>query len=174
MPVRPPHILAAALLAGGLFLPLAATAEVASVIPACPLLTPDEVAAVFGDPFAAAEQEPSGGGEGEGRMTTCFWTPADGKPGRNPVAGGLVLAAGRRRRCRLPRDAPHPRRGGVRPATAETLAIGDDALWDGDRVYVRKGGTSVTLATSLNALDATPDAKAKLEALAAIVAGRRL
>ena len=56
--------------------------------------------------------------------------------------------------------------------TAETLAIGDDALWDGDRVYVRKGGTSVTLATSLNALDPTPDAQAKLEALAADVAGR--
>ena len=56
--------------------------------------------------------------------------------------------------------------------TAETLAIGDDALWDGDRVYVRKGGTTVTLATSMNALDATPDAKAKLEALATIVAGR--
>ena len=172
MPARPPHILAAALLAGVLLPPLAATAEVASVIPACPLLTPDEVAAVFGSPFTAAEQEPSGGGEGEGRMTTCFWTPADGKPGATlslvvwswpPGDGG---AAGFLETLRILADETPDR------PPAETLAIGDDALWDGDRVYVRKGGTSVTLATSLNALDVTPDAKAKLEALAAIVAGR--
>jgi hypothetical protein len=171
MRLRAPYILTAALLVGAICLPLAATAEVAPVIPACPLLTPDEVAAVFGSPFAAAEQEPSGGGEGEGRMTTCFWTPADGKPGATlslvvwswpPGDGG---AAGFLETLRLLAEEESDR-------IAETLAIGDDALWDGDRVYVRKGGVSVTLATSPNALDTTPDAKAKLEALAAIVAGR--
>ena len=172
MPGRPPHILAAAILAGALFLPLAASAEVASVIPACPLLTPDEVGAAFGIPLRSAEQEPSGGGEGEGRMTTCLWTPADGEPGATlslvvwswpPGDGG---AAGFLETLRILAGEESDR-----PPT-ETLAIGDDALWDGDRVYLRKGGTSVTLATSLNALDATPDAKAKLEGLAAIVAER--
>ena len=143
MPVRPPHFLAAALLVGVTFLALPATAEVASVIPACPLLTPDEVAAVFGRPFAAAEQEPSGGGEGEGRLTTCFWTPADDEPGATlslvvwswpPGDGG---AAGFLETLRLLAGEESDR-------TAETLAIGDDALWDGDRVYVRKGGTSIS------------------------------
>jgi hypothetical protein len=172
MPVKPPDILAAVFLAGALFLPVAATAEVAAVIPACPLLTLDEVATAFGNPVVAAEQEPMGGGEGEGRMTTCFWTPADGKPGATlsivvwswpPGDGG---AAGFLDTLRiLAAESPD------RPP-AETLAIGDDALWDGDRVYVRKGGVSATLATSLNALDATPDARVKLEALAGIVAGR--
>jgi hypothetical protein len=161
---------AATFLGVGLFAP-PSMADVASVIPACPLLTPDEVTAVFGSPFMAAEQEPSGGGEGEGRMTTCFWTPADGTPGATlslvvwswpPGDGG---AAGFLETLRLLAGEESDR-------TAETLAIGDDALWDGDRIYVRKGGTSVTLATSLNALDATPDAKVKLEALAAIVAER--
>ena len=94
MPVRPPHLPAVALLAGGLFLPLPATAEVASVVLACPLLTSDEVAAVLGSPFAATEQEFSGGGEGEGRMTTCWLDPGRRQTGRNPVACGLVLAAG--------------------------------------------------------------------------------
>jgi hypothetical protein len=170
MPVRPPHI-CAALLAGILLLPLAATAEVASVIPACPLLTPDEVAAVFGVPLAAAEQEPSGGGEGEGRMTTCLWTPADGRLGATlslvvwswPAGDGG--AADFLETLRLLAGEESDR-------TAETLRFGDDALWDGDRVYLRKGGTTVTLATSLNALDATPDARTKLEALAIIVAER--
>jgi hypothetical protein len=162
---------AATLLCVGLFAP-PSMADVASVIPACPLLTAHEVTAVFGGPFAAAEQEPSGGGEGEGRMTTCFWTPADGRPGATlsivvwswpPGDGG---AAGFLETLRILSDESPDR------PPAETLAIGDDALWDGDRVYLRKGGTSVTLATSLNALDATPDARAKLETLGAIVAGR--
>jgi hypothetical protein len=170
MPERSPLILAA-LLVGATLLPIAATAEVAAVVPACPLLTPDEVATVFGSPLAAAEQEPSGGGEGEGRMTTCLWTPTGGKPGATlsvvvwswpPGDGG---AAGFLETLRLLAEEEPDR-------TTETLAIGDDALWDGDRVYVRKGGTSVTLATSLNALDPTPDARTKLEALAAIVAER--
>jgi hypothetical protein len=172
MPDRSSHVLAVALLAGTLFLPLSATAEVAPAIPACPLLTLDEVTAAFGQAVIAAEQAPMGGGEGEGRMTTCFWTPVGGKPGATlslvvwswpPGDGG---AAGFLETIRiLAEESPD------RPP-AETLAIGDDALWDGDRVYVRKGGVSVTLATSLNALDATPDARAKLEALAAIVAER--
>lgn len=172
MPERPPLILAAAVLVGATLLPLAATAQVASVIPACPLLTPDELAAVFGQPFAATEQEPSGGGEGEGRMTTCLWTPADGEPG---ATLSLVVwswppgdsgAAGFLETLRiLAEETPE------RPPV-ETLAIGDDALWDGDRVYLRKGGVSVTVAGSMNALDPIPDARAKLEALATIVAER--
>jgi hypothetical protein len=168
---RKARTVTAALLCIGLS-PLAALAEVAAVIPACPLLTPDEVAATFGIPLRSVEREPSGGGEGEGRMTTCLWTPADGKPGATlslvvwswpPGDGG---AAGFLETLRILGEETTDR------PPVETLAIGDDALWDGDRVYVRKGGTSVTLATSLNALDATPDAKAKLEALADIVAGR--
>ena len=171
--VRHPCSLASALLlAATLFLPLPATAEVAALVPACPLLTLDEVAAAFGKPVAAAEQEPMGGAEGEGRMTTCFWVPADGGPGATlslvvwswpPGDGG---AAGFLEALRIVAEEDPGR------PPVETLAIGDDALWDGDRVYVRKGGVSATLATSMNALDVTPDARVKLEALAGLVAER--
>jgi hypothetical protein len=162
---------AAVVLCAGPF-PLPAPAEVAVAIPACPLLAADEVAAVFGHRLEAAEEEPSGGGEGEGRMTTCLWTPAGGGLGATLA---LVVwswppgdhgAAGLLETVRILADETSER------PPVETLTIGDDALWDGDRVYLRKGGVSVTLATSMNALDATPDAKAKLEALAAIVADR--
>ena len=170
---RHPRSLASALfLAATLFLSLPTAAEIAAVIPACPLLTLDEVAAAFGKPVAAAEQEPTGGAEGEGRMTTCFWTPADGGLGATlslvvwswPAGDGG--AAGFLEALRIMAEE-YPDRPPV-----ETLAIGDDALWDGDRVYVRKGGVSATLATSMNALDVTPDAKVKLEALAGLVAER--
>jgi hypothetical protein len=145
-------------------------AETAAEIPACPLLSGDAIAEVFGKPVTAAEQPPSGGGPGAGRMTTCIWTPADGGlgatvslivwswPPGHPGAAGYVEAF---------RASGYPDR-----APPETVAIGDDALWDGDRLHVRKGDVSFTLATSLNALDATPDARPRLEALGAEVASR--
>ena len=150
------HIVAAALLCVGLA-PLAATADdVAAVIPACPLLTRRRGGRRLRPPLC---------GRGAGAL---------GRRRRRRADDDVLLDAGRRqawaRRCRWwcgrGRRATAALRGfleALRPLagedsdrTAETLAIGDDALWDGDRVYVRKGGTSVTLATSLNALDPPP------------------
>ena len=155
----------------GLVSPQAALAAPAAAIPACPLLTIPEVTAALGVPVEAVEQEPSGGGEGEGRMTTCLWTPVGGRlgstlslvvwswpPGDYGAAGFLEAL-----RAYAKEDPDRP---------VETLPVGDDALWDGDRVYVRKGDVNFTLATSLNALDPTPDARRKLEALAGLVAER--
>jgi hypothetical protein len=151
---------------------LPAFADVAPSIPACPLLTVDEVGTTLGVAVEAAEQLPSGGREGGGRMTTCLWTPAGGRLGATlslvvwtwPPGNGRALgylAALREATTEFP-DRPPP----------DTLAVGDDAVWDGDRLHVRLGEVNYTLATSLNALDATPDAKAKLQALALLVAAR--
>lgn len=152
--------------------PWPAFADVAPAIPACPLLTVAEVSATLGVAVEAAEQPPSGGGEGEGRMTTCLWTPSGGRLGATlslvvwtwPPGNGRALgylAALREAAADFPDRPPF-----------ETVAIGDDAVWDGDRLHVRQGEVTYTLATSLNALDPTPDAKAKLEALADLVAMR--
>jgi hypothetical protein len=147
-----------------------AAGEAAAEIPACPLLTPDEVVAAFGKPVAVAEQPPVGGAPGAGRMTTCFWTPADGGlgttlslvvwswPSGHPAAAGSVEAV---RLADLP-DRPAP----------VDVAVGDEAVWDGDRLHARKGNVGFTLAASLNALDPTPDAEAKLVALGEKVAAR--
>lgn len=144
----------------------------AAEIAACPLLTADEVAEAFGQPLVAAEQAPTGGSDGEGRKTACLWTPEGGRlgptlsvilwswPPGGPHALGYMqalVAAG----AQFP-DLPAP----------EPLDIGDAALWDGNSLHLRKGDMTVTLGTSLNALDDTPDAGAKLEGLAKIIAGR--
>jgi len=152
--------------------PLVAFAGFAPVIPACPLLTVEEVSETLGTTVEAAEQPPAGGGDGQGRMTMCLWTPSGGRLGPTlslvlwswPPDNGRALgylAAIRNAATELP----------GRP-TLETPAIGDDSVWDADRIHVRRGEVNYTLATSLNALDATPDAKAKLEALAGLVATR--
>jgi hypothetical protein len=148
----------------------AQAADGAAEIPACPLLTVDEVAAAFGKPVATTERPPMGGGAGQGRMTTCFFTPADGGlgttlslvvwswPPGHPAAAGYVEAV---RLAALP---------GRPPPVA--VAVGDEALWDGDRLHAQKGSVGFTLAASLNALDATPDAEEKLVALGEKVAAR--
>lgn len=162
-------ILLPALAAPSLALPVHA-AEVAAEIPACPLLEPEEVAAVFGKPVAVAEQPPVGGAPGTGRMTTCFFTPADGGlgttlslvvwswPPGHPAAAGYLEAV---------RLADFP----DRPAPV-AVAVGDEALWDGDRLHARKGSAGFTLAASLNALDPTPEAEERLVALGGKVAAR--
>lgn len=151
-------------------LPPALAAEAAPEIPACQLLTSDEVAAAFGKPVAVTERPPIGGGAGQGRMTTCFFTPADGGlgttlslvvwswPPGHPAAAGYIEAI---------RLAAGP---GSPPPVA--VAVGDEALWDGDRLHARKGSVGFTLAASLNALDPTPEAETKLLALGAKVAAR--
>lgn len=148
----------------------AQAADVAAEIPACPLLAPGEVAAAFGKPVAVAEQPPMGGAPGEGRMTTCFFTPADGGlgttlslvvwswPPGHPAAAGYLEAI---RLAGLP----------GRPVPV-AVAVGEEALWDGDRLHARKGSVGFTLAASLNALDATPEAETKLVALGEKVAAR--
>lgn len=144
----------------------------AAEVAACPLLTADEVESVFGQILVADEREPTGGGLNQGRMTTCIWSPAGGRlgptlsvivwswPAGSPGAAGY-LEAFQQIAAEYP-DLPQP----------EPLAIGDAALWDGNGVHVRKGDLTFSLATSMNALDPTSDARAKLEDLAAIVAGR--
>ncbi|MBN9020619.1 MAG: hypothetical protein J0H08_00630, partial [Rhizobiales bacterium] len=104
-------------------------AETAPAIPACPLLAVAEVGAAFDETVEAAEQAPVGGGPGEGRMTTCFWTPAGGAlgatvslsiwswPPGHPGAAGLLAAA---------HAADYPGR-----PPPEAVALGDDAVWDG-------------------------------------------
>jgi hypothetical protein len=170
MPLRL-AILSAAILLAVTSIGTAATASPAE-IPACPLLTADEVSAAFGQPLVAAEQEATGGGDGQGRRTTCLWTPAEGRlgptlsvmvwswpPGGSSAEGymdAFVAVAEQ-----FP-DLPAP----------EPLEIGDEALWDGNSFHLRKGDVTVTLGTSLNALDDTPDARAKLEDVAKIIAGR--
>ena len=113
-----------------------------------------------------------GGGEKQGRMTTCIWTPADNRlgptvslilwswPPGGPGAARFIEAF--RTVAEDYPDLPTP----------EPVAIGDEALWDGTGVHVRKGDMSFSLSTSLNALDDTPDARAKMQTLAGIVAGR--
>ncbi len=145
-------------------------AGVAPDIPACALLASDEVAAAFGEVVAETERPPVGGAAGQGRMTTCFWMPADGGPGatvsllvwswpeRHPAADGFLEAF---------RLAEHPDR---LPPVA--VAVGEEALWDGDRLHVRQGSVGFTLAASLNALDVPPDAEAKLVALGRQVVDR--
>jgi hypothetical protein len=141
-------------------------------ISACALIMPSEVATVLGTAMIAAEQAPMGGGEGRGRMTACFWSPEAGRLGPTlslmvwswpPGSAGATgyVEAFRTAAAEHP-DLPAP----------EPLAIADEALWDGTGVHVRKGDVSFSLGTSLNALDATPDARDKLEALANLVASR--
>ena len=146
----------------------AAPAEVA----ACPLLTADEIAAALGEPLVAVEQDPMGGGEKRGAHDHLH-LDAPRRPRADHVSDPLVLAARRgpgaarfieafRTIAEEYPDLPTP----------EPIGIGDEALWDGTGVHVRKGDMSFSLSTSLNALDDTPDAKAKMQGLAEIVAGR--
>ena len=148
----------------------AIAAELPADIPACPLLTVEEVGHAFHEAVEAAEQAPMGGGAGRGRQTVCFWTPAGGAlgatvsltvwswPSGHPGAAGSIDA------LRVPGDPGHP--------SPEAVALGDDAAWDGDRLHVRRGEVVFTLAASLNALDDVPDARPALEALAAKVLER--
>jgi len=156
-------ILAASLASAG-------AADAPPDIAACPLLSAGEVGDAFGEAVEAAEQVPMGGGPGRGRQTTCFWTPAGGAPGAtvslavwswpagHPGAAGFIEAI---------RGATYP----DRPAP-EAVAIGDEALWDGDRLHVLSGSVAFTLAASLNALDDAPEARPALEALAGSVVER--
>ena len=157
-----------------LLLPFAAApahaAEAPADIPACPLLTTTEVGAAFAETVEAAEQAPIGGGAGRGRQTMCFWMPAGGALGATVSLAvwswppGHPGAAGSIEAIRAVADPEYPR--------PETVAIGDDAVWDGDRLHVRLGSVVFTLAASLNALDAPPDARPALEELAAKVVER--
>jgi hypothetical protein len=152
MPLRPtfPAYALAAITTASL---LSGTASAAPAeVAACPLLTTDEVAAALGEPLVAAEQDPMGGGEKQGRMTTCIWTPANsglgptmslilwswppGSPGAARFIEAFRIVA---------EDYPDL-------PTPESVAIGDEALWDGTGMHVRKGDMSFSLSTSLNAL----------------------
>ena len=165
-----PTLLAAFLALAAVAILPARAAEAPPEIPACPLLTVDEVAAAFGTPVTATERPATGGGPGQGRMTTCFWAPAGGRlgatvslvvwswPAGHPAAPGYVEAI----RLAASPDRPPP----------ADVVVGDEAVWDGDRLHARKGDIGFTLAASLNALDAPPEAEAKLVALGATVADR--
>lgn len=139
--------------------------ESAATIPACPLLAPTEITEAFGTPVVADEQEPMGGETGAGRMTLCLFTPEGGRLGATVALTVWAWPAG------------HPGAAGQMTASADSpaaapLSIGDGAVWDGDRLTVRKGDVTFILATSLNALDATPGTQAGLEALARMVVER--
>lgn len=150
--------------------PPAIGAEAPPDIAACPLLTTAEVGTAFAETVEAAEQEPLGGGEGRGRQTMCFWTPAGGTLGATVSLAvwswphGHPGAAGSIEAIRAVADPGRP--------PPETVAIGDEAVWDGDRLHVRLGSVVFTLAASRNALDAPPDARPALEGLAGKVAER--
>lgn len=161
--------LALALLLPGGALP-ASAADTPADIDACPLLTAAEVGTAFDETVEAAEQEPMGGGAGRGRQTLCFWTPEGGAlgatvslavwswpPGHPGAAGSIEAMAA----------AATP----GRPAP-EAVAIGDEAVWDGDRLHVRLGSIVFTLAASRNALDDAANARPALEALARKVVQR--
>jgi hypothetical protein len=142
----------------------------AATIEACTLLTEQDITAATGTALGSGQEQMSaGGGENEGYMTSCNWrTPDDADafglvslivwswpPGTNGAANYIDAF---RKAAEEYDDVPEP----------ERLPLGDEGLWDGQTVNVRKGDTAFMLGASGDSFDP----KAASLALAANVLSR--
>jgi hypothetical protein len=142
-----------------------AGSAVAPRIEACALLTEEEIAAATGVALAGGQEQSSGGGgENQGHMTSCSWQTPD-----DAANFGLVVltvwswppgSTGAANYVDAFRKVAAEIGGTTEP---ETLAVGDEALWDGTNVNARKGDVSISISATAHANDSRTTAKALAE-----------
>ena len=143
---------------------------------ACSLITLDEVAAVVGGKVEKAERNDSGTVDDGGYSSTCVWmvtggTPLPAKPNA-PFNGGsfamlntITWPAGSGMAKKYLEDFRDAAKQNLIDNTPVPVQAGDEALWWGDGVAVRKGdvsfGVSVHVGTDKKAEQAMEEALAK-------------
>jgi hypothetical protein len=124
------------------------TTAKAKKIDACSLLAVAQVEAVVGQPIKPArEGRTAGGGENEGAMTSCHWD-ADSEALRAPDVTLMVWTwpAGTKGAENYINSFSEAHRQNASIPKPEPVSIGDEAIWDGMGVDVRKGNVNFSLA----------------------------
>lgn len=141
---------ATALLSGGAFC-VAQAAEPSLEINACELLTPAEITAAIGLPVDNGRRQDEGMSRDGQFSSTCFWTIEPGKapdetaPGRGRrfvILNAQRWPAGRDMAKRFLQAFHESADSGVIPNKPAPRKFGDEALWWGDGLAVRKGDVS--------------------------------
>lgn len=144
---------ATALLSGAMF-SAAQAAEASLEINACELLTPAEISAAIGLPVDNGRRQDEGISRDGQYSSTCFWTIEPGKvPDVTAPARGrrfVILNAHRwpagKGMAKKFLEAFHESADqGVIPSKPMARKFGDEALWWGDGLAVRKGDVSFGL-----------------------------
>lgn len=120
----------------------------AKKIDACSLLTPDQVQAVVGQPFKPARNgSTAGGGKNEGAMTSCHWDAAS-EAVRAPDVTLMVWTwpAGTKGAQNYIHSFSDAHKQDASIPEPEPVSLGDEAIWDGMGVDVRKGDVNFSLA----------------------------
>ena len=169
----------AATLAGASFA-TGSAAEVPKEINACALLTDAEVSAALGVPVEAGQRRDSGVTADGAFSSTCLWRVSadkDAKDPKRPLGGArfaILNAMAWSKTGKGPasflqsfRDAA---RDHIIDNTPVPLKIGEESLWWGDGVAVRKGDMSFGM--SVHLVDGRERERGMSEALAAKVLKR--
>ncbi len=143
---------------------------------ACSLIAKDDVAAVVGGTIAVSEQNDAGATEGEAYSSTCLWKVTGGpvlpaKPDA-PFGGAsfvilntITWPAGSGLAKKYLEDFRDAAKQNVIDMNPVPVQAGDEALWWGDGVAVRKGdvsfGISVHVGTDKQAERAMEEVLAK-------------
>jgi hypothetical protein len=171
-------LLAAALSSG----PSLKAADPEHPLSACTLLSTEDVAAVVGAKVEPGEPNDSGAVEGGGFSSTCLWKVAGAAvpsaAGSDAPFGGARFAMlntitwpkGSGKAAKYLADFYQAAKDNLIDNEPVPLKVGDDALWWGDGVAVRKGDISFGVSTHTGS--GKPEERAMEEALARKVAER--
>jgi hypothetical protein len=150
-------------------------------VDACSLLTAADVSAVVGAKVDAGERNDSGEVEGGGFSSTCVWkvtgsAPASADPDK-PFGGAafamlntIAWPAGSGKARKYLADFYQAAKDNLIDNQPVPVKAGDDALWWGDGVAVRKG--DISFGVSAHVGTDKKQEQAMEEALARRVAGR--
>jgi hypothetical protein len=158
-----------------------AKAEEGKALNACALLSPEEVSAVLGAKVGPADRKDSGTTDDGAYSSTCIWKLADAPKAFDKADapfGGTGFAmlntitwpGGPEAAKKYLQDFYDAARDNLIDNKPVPVQAGDDALWWGDGVAVRKGG--VSFGVSVHVSDDKKAEQAMEEALAKTVAGR--
>ncbi len=160
----------------------AGAADGAKPVDACALLTAEDVSGVVGAKVDAGERNDAGAVDGGGFSSTCVWTIA-GAPVPSPAGveapfngarfamlNAITWPAGSGQAEKYLADFYQAAKDNLIDNNPVAVKIGDDALWWGDGVAVRKGDVSFGVSAHVGTDKAQEQAME--EALARKAAGR--
>ncbi len=148
---------------------------------ACALITPEEVSAVLGAKVGPADRQDAGTTDDGAYSSTCIWKLADApKVSAKPDApfGGTGFAmlntitwpAGPDAAKKYLQDFREAAKSNLIDMTPVPVQAGDEALWWGDGVAVRKG--AISFGVSVHISDDKKAEQVMEEALARKIVGR--
>jgi hypothetical protein len=162
---------------------LAGQAVAGAPVSACALLTAEDVAAAVNAKVEPGQPNDSGQVEGGGFSSTCLWKvegaaiPSAAGPDAAPFGGGrfvmlntIAWPAGSDKAAKYLADFYQAAKDNLIDNTPIPVKVGDDGLWWGDGVAVRKGDISFGVSTHVGTDKAAE--RAQEEALARKVAAK--